>query len=124
MLPLYPFIAGIVVGAVAVKLYRNPKARDSLKDARQVLKERSAQAQETLRHAAMVGLNRIESSTARWRDRLQAAPDMAEGPVDAEPVEAVEASTGGNEPVSAEKPARRAHKQALDPAATREKPGK
>ncbi len=76
MLPLFPFIVGLAVGSAAIGLYRNKSTQDNLKNATSKLKEKSTQAQETLRHAAVSGLNMIESSSARLRDRLQADPEM------------------------------------------------
>ncbi len=102
MLPLFPFIAGVIAGTAAVSLYRNQKTRGGLKDAKDRLKKKSAQAQETLRHAAVSGLSTIESSSARWRDRLQAAP---------------EAPVAEKKTAPAKKAAPRARKQAAPKAA-------
>ncbi|MDR2925143.1 MAG: hypothetical protein LBU76_04230 [Azoarcus sp.] len=113
MLPLYPFVAGLLVGAVAVRAYRAPKTRDNLKDAGKKIKKKSAEAQETLRHAAISGLSAIESSSARWRDRLQAgAGAAAENPA---------ASAAETEKPAVKKPASRPRKPSAKPAAAADK---
>jgi len=74
MPPLFPFIAGLAAGAAALSLYKNQNTRDSLNGLKAKLKHQSAQAQETLREAAVSGLSTLESSSVRLRDRLQAEP--------------------------------------------------
>lgn len=60
MFPLLPFAVGLVTGAVAIKLVRSGKAKKQIED-----------TQDYLRHATISGLNAIEQSSARLRDRLQ-----------------------------------------------------
>jgi hypothetical protein len=67
MFPVFPFAAGFVAGAVAVRLLRDEKAKGRL-----------VQAQDRLREAAASGLGTIELSMARLRDKIQAAPAAAD----------------------------------------------
>ena len=62
MLPLIPFAVGILTGVAAVKLVRNEKAKKGLEC-----------AQERLQNATVSSLAAIELSSARLRQRLQAA---------------------------------------------------
>ncbi len=76
MLPLLPFAAGLVTGAVAIKMMRNQKTRAALDNAR-----------DSLRKASVSGLARLESSTAAMRERLSATdaplpPETAATPVE------------------------------------------
>jgi len=66
MIPLLPFAAGLLAGAAAVKLWRNDKAQAGIDSAR-----------EKLREATVAGLSRLESSTARARDRLAVTEETA-----------------------------------------------
>lgn len=59
MLPLLPFAAGLLTGAVALKLWRNDKTKAGI-DA----------ASEKIRAATVSGLTHLEASTARARERL------------------------------------------------------
>lgn len=59
MLPLLPFAAGLVTGAVAIKLWRQDKTRHTLDKARS-----------SLRDATVNGLARLEHSSAAIRERL------------------------------------------------------
>lgn len=97
MLPLFPFVAGLIAGATAVSLYQNRGAQDGFKGVKEKLKQRSAQVQESLRHAAVSGLSALESSSVRLRDHLQATHET---PVD-EPVLANEAPVDEKETVQA-----------------------
>jgi hypothetical protein len=67
MLPLLPFAAGLVTGAVAIRLLRNRKTREVLDNAK-----------DNLRQATVGGLARLESGSAAMRERLSepaAAPE-------------------------------------------------
>lgn len=59
MLPLLPFAAGLLTGAVALKLWRSDKTKAGI-DA----------AGEKIRAATVSGLTRLEASTARARTSL------------------------------------------------------
>ncbi|GHU19897.1 hypothetical protein FACS189475_07900 [Betaproteobacteria bacterium] len=61
MLPLFPFVAGLLTGAAATKLLRDKKVKIQLD-----------KAQGRLREASVSGLNTIEQSVAYLRDRIQA----------------------------------------------------
>ncbi|MDD2664702.1 MAG: hypothetical protein PHD19_13215 [Dechloromonas sp.] len=70
MLPLLPFVAGLVAGAAAVKLWRNEKTAQTLTNAKV-----------KIRSATVSGLSRLESSSASMREKLavgEAAPDPAD----------------------------------------------
>lgn len=66
MFPLLPFAAGLLTGVAAIKLIRNDKAKKQLD-----------KAQDRLREATVSGLATLEHSSARLRDKLQAAPAAA-----------------------------------------------
>ena len=63
MFPLFPFAAGLLTGAVAIKLIRSEKAKKQLD-----------KAQDRLREATVSRLSTIEQSTAKLRDKLQGSP--------------------------------------------------
>jgi hypothetical protein len=63
MLPWLPFAAGMVTGAVAIKLLRTDSTRVGLD-----------KAQEKLRNATVSGLAAIEGGSAAFRERLAATP--------------------------------------------------
>ena len=67
MFPLLPFAAGLLTGVAAIKLIRNDKAKKQLD-----------KAQDRLREATVSGLATLEHSSARLRDKLQAAPAAAQ----------------------------------------------
>ncbi|MBK1680894.1 hypothetical protein [Rhodocyclus tenuis] len=69
MLPLLPFAAGLLAGAVSVKLLRSDKTRDGLNAAKT-----------RLRAATVSGLNKLEHSTAAVRERLETADDAPAAP--------------------------------------------
>ena len=72
MFPLLPFVAGVVTGAVALRLLRTDKTRGSLE-----------KAQDSLRSATVSSLEAIENASARARQRLAApapAGDAATAP--------------------------------------------
>lgn len=62
MIPLLPFAAGIITGAVAVRLLKTDRTRKSLN-----------QAGERLRDATVSSLEGIENTSARARRRLARA---------------------------------------------------
>jgi len=59
MLPLLPFVAGLVTGATALKLWRSNSSRLKLD-----------KAQDSLRQATVSSLEAIEQSSASMRQRL------------------------------------------------------
>ncbi|MDR2165188.1 MAG: hypothetical protein LBO79_06095 [Zoogloeaceae bacterium] len=63
MLPLLPFLAGVVVGASALGVYRRAKADPRVGKAVE-------NASHTLRKAAVSGLESIQQSSAQWRGRI------------------------------------------------------
>lgn len=83
MLPLLPFAAGLLAGAVSVKLLRSDKTRDGLNAAKT-----------RLRAATVSGLNKLEHSTAAVRERLASADEAPAAP-------AAEAAAGVEPPASA-----------------------
>ncbi|MBI2306364.1 MAG: hypothetical protein HYU78_03595 [Rhodocyclales bacterium] len=62
MIPLLPFAAGLIAGGLAVRLLRDEKTQDTLR-----------QAQESLRSAAQSGLSTLKASTAAMKERLSPA---------------------------------------------------
>lgn len=74
MLPLLPFAVGIATGALAIKLWRNDKTRETLDN-----------AGARLRQATASGLSRLETSSAAMRERLETeapVPEAAPAPVE------------------------------------------
>ncbi len=74
MLPLIPFAAGLITGAVAVRLLKTGKARAGLD-----------KAQQRVREATASSLAAIENASARARSKLEtpaaaAAPEAVETP--------------------------------------------
>ncbi|MDR2112007.1 MAG: hypothetical protein LBQ62_02725 [Candidatus Accumulibacter sp.] len=67
MFPLFPFAAGLLVGAAAFKLIQGKKVKKELLD----------KAQERLRRASVSGLSTIEQSMAHLRSRIQASTPAA-----------------------------------------------
>lgn len=105
MLPLVPFAVGLLAGAAAIQLWRVDKTRLGLGKARKKIRE-----------ATVSGLNKIESSSAAMRERLESAPEAAAEVVDAAVTEVVADVAA---PVAEKKPAaRRARprKKAAPPA--------
>ena len=76
MLPLFPFVAGLLTGAAATKLIRDKKVKLQLD-----------KAQGRLREASVSGLNTIEQSMAYLRDRIQATAPVADSADNAESVD-------------------------------------
>jgi hypothetical protein len=70
-MPIFPFIAGLAAGVVAVRLYKNEQLRAGLQSAGQTLRQKGVLAEDRLRHAAASGLSALADSSARLRDRLQ-----------------------------------------------------
>jgi len=80
MLPLLPFIAGLVTGAVTAKLWRNGKTSQTLANAKAKTSETLESARTSIREATVSGLSRLEASSAAMREKLtavEAAPDAA-----------------------------------------------
>ncbi|MDR0736371.1 MAG: hypothetical protein LBF51_06005 [Zoogloeaceae bacterium] len=70
-MPIFPFIAGLAAGVVAVRLYKNAPLRAGLLSAGQKLRQKGTVAEGRLRQAAASGLGALADSSARLRDRLQ-----------------------------------------------------
>jgi len=80
MLHLLPFIAGIVTGAVTVKLLRNDKTSQTLENAKVRTSETFESAKARIREATIGGLSRLETSSAAMREKLtvvEAVPEAA-----------------------------------------------
>ncbi len=80
MLPLLPFVAGLVTGAVTIKLWRNDKTSQTLGNAKVKTAETIENARTRLRKATVNGLSRLESSSAAMREKLsvvEATPETA-----------------------------------------------
>ncbi|MDR3054991.1 MAG: hypothetical protein LBU53_06255 [Zoogloeaceae bacterium] len=113
----FPFFAGLVVGVVALRLYKNERLRAGIKDAgaklSQGVRESGALAESRLRQAAVSSLGALSESSARLRERLEEAPP---NPV------AVAAATAAATPIktAAAKSAKPAPKQSK-PRASRKK---
>ncbi|MDR3323880.1 MAG: hypothetical protein LBS89_06730 [Zoogloeaceae bacterium] len=97
-MPIYPFIAGLVAGVVAVKVAKSGRLRAGLGDARQKLRASGLATQNNLRQAAVSGLDALASSSAHLRDKLNATQ------VGATPAPETKAATA-SAAVSATKPA-------------------
>ncbi|MDR3158161.1 MAG: hypothetical protein LBU11_03955 [Zoogloeaceae bacterium] len=70
-MPIFPFIAGLAAGVVAVRLYRNEQLRAEFRLAGQKLRQEGIVAEDRLRRAAASGLGALADSSARLRDRLR-----------------------------------------------------
>ncbi|MDR1349912.1 MAG: hypothetical protein LBJ59_03845 [Zoogloeaceae bacterium] len=70
-MPIFPFIAGLAAGVVAVRLYKNEQLRAELQSAGQKLRQKGTVAEGRLRQAAASGLGALADSSARLRDRLR-----------------------------------------------------
>lgn len=109
MLPLLPFAAGLVAGAIAVRLLRNEKTRDGLDKVQEKARLGLEKAQESLRGATISGLSAVESSSAAMKRRLSAGK-AAEG---------VEEHAAAPRKAPRKKPAAAARKPAAKPAAAK-----
>jgi hypothetical protein len=67
MLPILPFVAGIVIGASALRVYRRAKASPRLGKAVEA-------AGQKIRETAVSGLEGIQRTSARLQTRLTAPP--------------------------------------------------
>ena len=79
MFPLFPFVAGVLTGAVALRLIKTDKTKAGLD-----------KAQDKLRDATVSSLEAIEHASARARKRLTAAEADEDG--ESMPAEAAEPS--------------------------------
>ncbi len=70
MLHLLPFLAGLVTGAVTIKLWRNDKTSQTLENAKVKASETLENAKVKIREATVSGLSRLETSTAAMREKL------------------------------------------------------
>lgn len=68
MFPLFPFVAGVLTGAVALRLIKTDKTKAGLD-----------KAQDKLRDATVSSLEAIEHASARARKRLTAAEADEDG---------------------------------------------
>ncbi|MDR2625999.1 MAG: hypothetical protein LBC37_06665 [Zoogloeaceae bacterium] len=114
-MPIFPFIAGLAAGVVAVRLYKNEKLRAELLSAGQKLRQKGSGAEDRLRQAAASGLGALADSSARLRDRLQRTEET-----EAAITLAAKPASGKRKPAAraTEKPA----KSAAKPAAAAGKP--
>ncbi|ENO88639.1 hypothetical protein [Thauera linaloolentis] len=108
MFPLFPFVAGVLTGAVALRLLKTDKTKAGLE-----------KAQDTLRGVTVSSLEAIESASARARKHLAADTGEAAAEVAADTRTAGD-DTVQNEPAQAEKPASAPRKRA--PRARKAKP--
>jgi hypothetical protein len=83
-MPVFPFVAGLVVGVAAVRLYKNERLRAEFKDAGKKLRQGGALAEDRVRQAAVSGLGALSGASARLRDRLDAAASAASTAPEAE----------------------------------------
>lgn len=81
MLPLLPFAAGLLAGAVAIRLLRNAKTREGLDKVQDKARHGLEKTQDKLRDAAISGLAAVENSSSALKQRLSAA--KADAPQDA-----------------------------------------
>ncbi len=79
MFPLFPFVAGVLTGAVALRLIKTDQTKAGLD-----------KAQDKLRDATVSSLEAIEHASARARKRLTAAEADEDG--ESMPAEAAEPS--------------------------------
>ena len=79
MFPLFPFVAGVLTGAVALRLIKTDKTKAGLD-----------KAQDKLRDATVSSLEAIEHASARARKRLTTAEADEDG--ESMPAEAAEPS--------------------------------
>lgn len=89
MFPLLPFVAGLVAGAVAVRVLRNAEPGEPLGKVGERARSGLEKTRETLRGAAVAGLGAVESSSGALKQRLMAgqaesAPEPTEAPVASE----------------------------------------
>jgi hypothetical protein len=77
MLPLLPFAAGLLAGAVAVRLMRSEGTRAGLEKLQDKTRGGLGKAQDKLRDATLSGLSAVENSSAAMRRRLSAGKDAA-----------------------------------------------
>ncbi len=79
MYPLIPFAAGLVAGALGIRLLKSAKT-PSLGGVAGTAKEQLGRAQEGLRQATVSSLSAIEQSSASLRARLTPVSETAEVP--------------------------------------------
>lgn len=91
MFPLFPFVVGVLTGAVAVKLLRSEHTRQELE-----------KAQSSLRDATLSGLEAIEQASARARARLGEGGAEPGAPAN-EPIPPEEPGAAPGAPESAER---------------------
>jgi hypothetical protein len=71
-MPIFPFIAGLAAGIAVVRLYKHERVLPELEKAGRALRETATATQGKLRKAAVSGLNALETSSARLREKLDA----------------------------------------------------
>lgn len=101
MFPLLPFAAGVLAGAVALRLMKADKAKAGLE-----------KAQDRLRDATVSSLEAIEQASARARQRLAGAAAEAAEPEAAEPEAPAAKADAAESTPAAKAPARRAPRKA------------
>ena len=107
MFPLFPFVAGVLTGAVALRLIKTDKTKAGLDKAQD-------KAQDKLRDATVSSLEAIEHASARARKRLTAAEADEDG--ESMPAEAAEPSA----PAARKRAPRAAKAPKADAAARKE----
>ncbi|MFT3759642.1 hypothetical protein [Thauera sp.] len=111
MFPLLPFVAGVLTGAVALRLAKADKTKAGVEAGVEKARAGMEKAQGTLRGAAVSSLEAIENASARARKRLSAEEAPAADAVE----DAAPADAGA--PEQAEKPAPARRKRAPRAAA-------
>jgi hypothetical protein len=108
-MPIFPFIAGLAAGVIAVRLYKDEQFRAGVQSAGQKLRQKGTVAEDRLRQAAASGLEALADSSARLRDRLrheEAAITLAAKPASGKRKPAARAAAESAKPVKpAVKPA-------------------
>jgi hypothetical protein len=99
-----PFFAGLVVGVVALRLYKSDRLHARIKDAGQKLRHGGTLAEVKLRRAAVSGLDALAGSSTRLRDRLEGAPAQGTEPAEAELAPLQEAAATPAKTTAAAKP--------------------
>lgn len=109
MFPLFPFVAGVLTGAVALRLLKTDKTQAGLE-----------KAQDTLRGATVSSLEAIENASARARKRLAAEAEAGEAAAEAAGDGAADEGAVEDAPAQVAKPAPAPRKRA--PRARKAKP--
>lgn len=84
MLPLVPFIAGVLTGVAAVRILRNRTTREKLDRAQEKLSEGASRVARKAKSSTVAGLKSVEKTAKAMRNRLdeQELVDTVEQAVD------------------------------------------